>query len=66
MRDVCNIRKDEYGGSIENRSRLPLECIDVVIDVFGAKKVGVKLSPYGDFNEMSDSDPIPLFTYFIE
>lgn len=45
VRDSTNQRTDRYGGSIENRLRFPLEVIDAVADVWGADRVGVRLSP---------------------
>lgn len=66
LQDGSNKRTDQYGGSIENRARLLLEVIDGVIGVWGAGRVGVRLSPYGTFNDMSDSDPVALFTYVLE
>ncbi len=66
LQDGSNQRTDIYGGSIENRTRFPLEVIDAVISVWGADKVGVRISPYGTFNDMKDSDPLKLFSYFIE
>lgn len=63
LQDGSNQRNDQYGGSIENRARFPLEIIDAVISVWGSDRVGVRLSPYGTFNDMRDSDPIALFAY---
>lgn len=65
LRDGCNIRNDEYGGSIENRCRFPLEVIDKLISVFGAGKVGIKISPCGRLNDMFDSNPLELYKYFL-
>lgn len=45
LRADSNLRTDEYGGSIENRARLLLEVTDAAIDVWGAGRVGVHLSP---------------------
>lgn len=45
VRDSTNLRTDRYGGSIENRLRFPLEVIDAVVGVWGAGRVGVRLSP---------------------
>lgn len=45
VRDSTNQRTDRYGGSIENRLRFPLEVIDAVVGVWGAGRVGVRLSP---------------------
>lgn len=66
LQDGSNQRTDQYGGSIENRARLLLEVIDAVITVWGRERVGVRLSPYGTFNDMRDSDPVKLFTYILE
>jgi N-ethylmaleimide reductase len=49
---VSNIRKDIYGGNIENRCRFLLEIIDDAIDVIGKDKVGIRLSPYGVASDM--------------
>ncbi|PPC80202.1 MAG: alkene reductase [Methylotenera sp.] len=61
LRDGTNQRTDQYGGSIENRSRLLLEVVKAVVDVAGADKVGVRLSPVNPFNDMQDSNPQALF-----
>lgn len=49
---ISNIRTDEYGGSIENRSRFLLEIAEAVINAIGKEKVGVRLSPYGVASDM--------------
>ncbi|KAH6670305.1 12-oxophytodienoate reductase [Plectosphaerella plurivora] len=46
LHDNVNQRTDEYGGSIENRSRFPLEIVDAVAEVVGYQRVGVRLSPF--------------------
>lgn len=61
LQDTSNHRSDNYGGSIENRSRLLLEVTDSVISVFGADRVGVHLAPRGDSHDMGDSNPEKLF-----
>ncbi len=66
LQDGSNKRTDIYGGSIENRSRLLLEVVDAVVDVWGKDRVGVRLSPFGTFNSMSDSDTTVLFNYVFE
>lgn len=65
LQDGSNHRSDNYGGSIANRARLLLEVVDAAISVWGKGRVGVRLSPYGTFNDMRDSDPVALFTYVI-
>jgi 2,4-dienoyl-CoA reductase-like NADH-dependent reductase (Old Yellow Enzyme family) len=66
LRDGVNQRTDEYGGSIENRCRFPLEIIDILIGVFGAKRVGMKMTPVGRWQDMYDSDPVALYSYFLQ
>lgn len=65
LQDGSNQRTDQYGGSIENRVRLLLEVVDAVSSVWGSDRVGVRLSPYGTFNDMRDSDPVALFTHVL-
>ena len=66
LQDSSNQRQDQDGGSFANRTRLLLEVLNEVIQVWGSDRVGVRLSPYGTFNDMSDKDPIALFTHVIE
>ncbi|RCJ38364.1 alkene reductase [Nostoc minutum NIES-26] len=63
LRDGTNQRTDKYGGSIENRARFLLEVTEAVTDVWGAERVGVRLSPSGTFNDMRDSNPLETFGY---
>uniref|UniRef100_B1XU08 NADH:flavin oxidoreductase/NADH oxidase n=1 Tax=Polynucleobacter necessarius subsp. necessarius (strain STIR1) TaxID=452638 RepID=B1XU08_POLNS len=65
LQDKTNQRNDQYGGSIENRLRLLGQVIETVSTVFSSDKVGVRLSPYGTFNDMDDNDPVALFTAVI-
>lgn len=66
LQDGSNKRNDIYGGSIENRMRFLLEIVDAVSSVWGAARVAVRLSPFGTFNDMQDSDPIALFTAVLQ
>lgn len=52
IRPNSNQRTDSYGGSIENRARFVLEAAQATIAAIGAEKVGIRLSPYGTFNDM--------------
>jgi len=63
LQDSSNHRTDEYGGSITNRARLPLEVADAVIGVWGADRVGYHLAPRGDSHGMGDSNPAATFGY---
>jgi N-ethylmaleimide reductase len=66
LQDETNERKDQYGGLISNRARFLLEVVDVVAAVWGRDRVGVRLSPYGTFNDMNDSNPTELFSYVLQ
>jgi N-ethylmaleimide reductase len=61
LRDGSNHRTDAYGGPIENRASFLLEVTDAVVEVWGADRVGMRLSPLSAFNSMSDSDPETTF-----
>ena len=61
---ISNKRTDEYGGSIENRSRFVLEVVDAVVEAIGHKKVGIRFSPYGVFGTMSGgAEPLIVAQY---
>jgi N-ethylmaleimide reductase len=63
LRDSANKRSAPYGGSIENRAKLLLEVTKAVIEVWGADRVGVRLSPLNSYNSMKDSNPQALTQY---
>ncbi len=66
LQSSTNQREDEYGGSVENRTRFLLEVTDALIEVWGAGRVGVHLSPRGDEHDMGDDDPRETFGYALE
>jgi N-ethylmaleimide reductase len=66
LRDKTNRRTDAYGGSIQNRTRLLLEVTEVVVAVWGADRVGVRIAPISPANDIADSDPATLFSYVVE
>ncbi len=66
LRDGSNQRQDAYGGSIDNRARLLLEVVSAVCEVYGERRVGVRISPVQPFNDMRDSDPEATFTRVVE
>jgi NADPH2 dehydrogenase len=66
IQDNCNRRTDEYGGSVENRSRFGLEVAKAVVDAVGADKVGIRLSPFSTFQGMKMADPIPQFSHILK
>ena len=66
LQSHTNLRTDQYGGSIENRTRFLLEVTKAVIEVWGADRVGVRLSPYGVANGSGEPEPMPLYTHAVE
>ena len=52
IRPNSNLRTDSYGGSIENRARFVLEVVNAVTAAIGRERVGIRLSPFGVFNDM--------------
>jgi N-ethylmaleimide reductase len=66
LQDGTNKRTDAYGGSIENRARLLLELTEALVSVWGADRVGVRVSPSGQWGEISDSNPEATFSYAAE
>ncbi len=62
LQDKTNHRDDDYGGSVENRMRLVREIIDAVATVWPRERVGIRLSPLGQGNDIDDSDREGLFT----
>jgi N-ethylmaleimide reductase len=66
LQSRSNLRTDQYGGGIENRARLLMEITQAVIGVWGANRVGVRLSPYGIANDSGEADPMPLYTHVVE
>jgi N-ethylmaleimide reductase len=61
--DGSNRRTDAYGGTITHRARFLLDIVDAVAAVTGANRLGVRLSPFGRYGGISDTDPIALFTF---
>jgi N-ethylmaleimide reductase len=64
LRDGSNKRTDNYGGSLENRMRFPLEVAKAVTQEWGAQRVGYRISPHFSFHGMSDTDPSGTFSGF--
>jgi N-ethylmaleimide reductase len=62
LQDGSNDRTDRYGGSRDGRMTFALEVLDALVQVWGADRVGIRLSPLGLLNDMRDSAPMPLFT----
>ena len=62
----ANKRTDAYGGSIENRARLMVEVAEAVAAEAGAERTGIRISPVTPANDVSDSNPQPLFDHIVD
>jgi N-ethylmaleimide reductase len=56
-----NRRGDAYGGSLERRARLLMEVVEIVTEIWGPDRVGVRLSPLGKVNDIADAEPEATF-----
>lgn len=66
LSDHTNHRTDDYGGSVENRMRFPLEVVDAVVKVWGPERTGIRISPLSAANDIRDSDPKATFTAYTD
>lgn len=64
--ESANKRTDEYGGSIDNRSRFVIEVMQAMVDAIGENRVAIKLSPSSAYNSIIDSNPTDLYSYLIK
>jgi N-ethylmaleimide reductase len=61
-----NQRDDEYGGPVENRVRFVLEVLAAMADEIGGDRVGIKISPEMNFNDIVDANPQETYTHLVE
>lgn len=61
LQSGTNKRTDDYGGSVANRVRFLSDVAQAVSEVWTPSRIGVRLSPRGTFNDMSDHDPESTF-----
>lgn len=61
-----NQRQDQYGGSVENRSRFVLEVLASMVAEAGADRVGIKISPEMNYNSITDAVPQETYSYLVE
>lgn len=66
LQDSTNHRTDEYGGSLENRTRFMLDITKASIEIWGSKRIGIHLAPRCDAHDMGDSNPLKTFTYAVQ
>ncbi|MDO6558945.1 alkene reductase [Paraglaciecola chathamensis] len=65
LQETTNQRKDRYGGSLENRFRFLKEVTKDAIEILGADRVAVKLSPTSLYNDMGNGEVLDTFKYVI-
>lgn len=66
LQDGTNQRSDMYGGPAENRIRFLLEVVDKASAAVGKDRLGVRLSPFGRYGGIRDSNPLHLYRIAIE
>ncbi len=62
----ANQRQDQYGGSVANRARFVLEVLAAMVAEAGGDRVGIKISPEMNFNDIVDANPQETYTYLVE
>ncbi len=65
IHDSTNHREDDYGGSIEKRSRLTLEILQTMADAIGAERVAVRFSPFSKYANQGMKEPIAQYSDII-
>jgi NADPH2 dehydrogenase len=63
LQSVSNTRTDSWGGDEEGRTRFAREIVDAVADAVGEERVGIRISPWGTFQDMRMPNPNPTFAY---
>ncbi len=65
LQTSTNLRTDEFGGSLANRLKFPLEVTDAITDIWGAGRVGYHISPRCDAHNMKDENPLETFSALV-
>jgi N-ethylmaleimide reductase len=66
LKTGSNRRTDEYGGVASNRVRFLTETVERVLEVWDSRRVGVRISPTGGFNDMTDDNPRETFSLTVD
>jgi len=66
LKDGPNRREDAYGGPVENRARLLFEVLEGLETVWAPGRIGIRLSPWSEFNDAADSDPDASFAHVVD
>lgn len=64
--EKTNLRTDKYGGSVENRTRLVIEVVKAVCQIWDSRRVGIRLSPVTPANDMNEDDPMETYLYLAQ
>jgi N-ethylmaleimide reductase len=65
LQDGSNRRGDRYGGTPQNRCRFAVEVMEALADVWGAERIGMRISPSTRVNDMLDSNPLATFGHLV-
>lgn len=60
---LLNRRTDEFGGSVENRAYFLRLIVEAVLEVLPAHRVGVRISPFAQYNNATDPDAAATYAY---
>jgi 2,4-dienoyl-CoA reductase-like NADH-dependent reductase (Old Yellow Enzyme family) len=60
-----NRREDEYGGAPEKRARFALEVLQAMMRHYPPARVGLRISPFTDYNGAIDPDPVPAYRHLV-
>ena len=68
LSDNLNRRTDEYGGTIENKTRFLFEVLDAVKEVWGANRVSIKIWPYLSYSAIpgQPEEMLPTYSYLAD
>ncbi|KAA1472761.1 FMN-linked oxidoreductase [Dentipellis sp. KUC8613] len=66
LQDVSNKREDDYGGSVEKRSRFALEVVEAVTKAIGQNRTAMRFSPFLEYLDMGMKNPYPTYTYLVQ
>jgi NADPH2 dehydrogenase/N-ethylmaleimide reductase len=65
MSPHLNRREDEYGGAPEKRARFTLEVLQLMMRHYPPARVGLRISPFTDYNGAIDPDPVPAYRHLV-
>src|SRR4029079_2258897 len=58
-----NRRSDDYGGTPEKRARFAIEVVQAMLEHYPPSRVGMRISPFSDYNGAIDPDPEPSYRF---